>query len=443
MRRTYLSAMAFVAMTGGAIAAQDWPHWRGPSGTGVSPETSLPLRWSANDGIAWKADLGGVGVSSPVVSGTRVFVTSQVGSGEVRQGPRLVQGADAAGAGERALEPERTGGASADGPTFLVEAFDRVNGRRLWQYRAEAVAPMPTVHDKHNMASPSPVTDGTLVYAWFGTGQLFALNMTGQIVWQRHLGREVSPFDIQWGHSSSPTLFENSLLLLCDHDAASYLLAIDKNTGRDLWKADRGRGRQSYSTPFVVSTPTGPEVIVNSNQRVDAYDPRTGAPLWHLGGANQFPIPSPTYSDGVVFLSRGYRSGPYLAVRPGGRGDVSSSHVLWQTPTGAPYISSLVHDAGLIYMASDVGGVTVLDAATGLRIWQQRINGVFSASPVAGDGKVYFVSETGEVTVIKSGRQPEVLARNDIGERLIASPAISHGHLFLRSDKRLFAVGPP
>lgn len=418
-----------------SVLADDWPQWRGPAGNGTTAEKNLPVRWTATEGLAWKADLGGVGVSSPVVAGSRVFVTSQTGSGESRQGPRLVQGSNAADAGERAIA---TG---TGAPVFLVEAFDEASGRRLWQYRVEAVAPMPVVHDKHNMASPSPVTDGTLVYAWFSTGQLVALDMNGRLVWQRHLGKENGAFDIQWGHSSSPTLFENSLLLLCDHAPASYLVAVDKRTGRDLWKADRGKGRQSYSTPFVVSTPAGPEVIVNSNERVDAYNPRTGAPLWHVGGSNQFPIPVPTFADGVIYFSRGYRSGPYMAVRPGGRGDVTGTHVVWQTPTGAPYISSLVHDAGLIYMASDVGGVSVYDAANGQRVWQQRIEGIFSASPVAGDGKIYFASETGEVIVIRSGRQPEILARNDVGERLIASPAIANGRLFLRSDNRVIAVG--
>lgn len=434
MKAAWLLLVVLVGVGGSALSAEDWPHWRGPKGDGTSPELGLPVRWSATQGIAWRADLGGVGVSSPVVVGDRVFVTSQTGAGQSRQGPRLVQGADAAAAGERAIA------VAAGAPVFLVEAFDRASGRRLWQYRLEAVAPMPVVHDKHNMASPSPASDGTLVYAWFSTGQIVALDLTGRLVWQRHLGRENGAFDIQWGHSSSPTIFENSLLLLCDHEPASYLLAVDKRTGRDVWKVDRGRGRQSYSTPFVVTTPTGPELVVNSNQRVDAYDPRTGAFLWHLGGSNQFPIPVPTNAGGLIVLSRGYRSGPYLAVRPGGRGDVSGSHVVWQTPTGAPYISSLVHDAGLIYMASDVGGVTVIDAATGQRVWQQRLNGIFSASPVAGDGKVYFVSETGEVIVIRSGREPAILATNDLGERLIASPAIAGGHLFLRSDSRLTAV---
>jgi hypothetical protein len=436
-------ATALFFLTAGSFAsADDWPQWRGPLGTGVSAERNLPVRWSASENVAWRVDLGGVGVSSPIVLGNRVFVTSQIGSGASRQGPRLAQGASA-GEGERSIGAARAaaGVATAGGPVFLVEAFDASSGKRLWQHRLNAVGPMPTVHDKANMASLSPVTDGRQVYAWFSTGQLVALDLDGRVIWQRHLGREVGPFEVNWGHASSPVVFGDSLILLCDHEPASYLLAVDTATGKDRWKADRGRGRQSYTTPFVVTTPTGPELIVNSNQRVDAYDPRTGTPLWHVGGSNQFPIPSPAYHDGVLYLSRGYRSGPYMAVRPGGRGDVNGSHVVWQAATGAPYISSLVYDNGIVFMASDVGGVTALDARSGQRLWQQRLNGIFSASPVAADGKVYFTSETGDVFVLRSAREPELLARNDLGERLIASPAISGGRLFFRSDDRLISVG--
>jgi outer membrane protein assembly factor BamB len=285
------------------------------------------------------------------------------------------------------------------------------------------------------------VTDGQIVYAWFGTGQIVALDMSGNVVWERHLGREIGPFDINWGHASSPTLFADTLLLLCDHAPASYLLAVDKKTGKERWRADRGKGRMSYTTPFVVETAAGPELIVNSSERVDAYDPRSGAFLWHVGGSNQFPIPAPTFHDGVLYMTRGYRSGPYMAIRPGGRGDISATHVLWEVPTGAPYISSLVYHEGILYMASDVGAVTAIDAATGKRLWQERVEGIFSASPVAADGKIYFVSETGETIVLKAGRQAEIIARNDVGERLIASPAISNGQIFLRSDDRLFAIG--
>ncbi len=184
-----------------------------------------------------------------------MFVTSQIGTGVSRQGPRLAQGAAAAGAGERGERSIAASGSASDKVVFLVEAFDRVTGQRRWQHRMEAVGPLESVHDKHNLASPSPVSDGQLVYAWFGTGQIVALDMSGKVVWQRHLGQEISPFNINWGHSSSPTLHEDALILLCDHAPASYLLAVDKKTGKDKWKADRGKGRQSYTTPFVVQTP--------------------------------------------------------------------------------------------------------------------------------------------------------------------------------------------
>ena len=435
--------LVLVLLAGGSVIAADWPQWRGPNGTGATSETNLPVRWSATENVAWKAPVGGLGVSTPIVSGDRVFVTSQIGSGVRQPGnhPRLVQGGNAAEAGERELGASRQSQAPDGRTVFLVESFHRADGRRLWQYRLEAEGPLPGVHDKHNLASPSPVTDGQLVYAWFGTGQIVALDTNGTLVWQRHLGKEISPFDVIWGHSSSPTLFGDLLILLCDHEPASYLLAVDKRTGKEQWRAARGKGRLSYSTPLVVNAPTGPELIVNSSERVDAYDPRNGALLWYTGGTNRFPIPMPVFHDGVIYMSRGYRSSPYMAIRPGGRGDVSKSHVVWESGTGAPYISSLVYEGGLIYMATDVGAVTVVDAASGQRVSQQRVEGIFSASPVAGDGKIYFVSETGETIVMQSGRTPTVLARNDLGERAIASPAISNGQIFIRTDDHIYCIG--
>jgi outer membrane protein assembly factor BamB len=446
MRTTFTVVFSLTIVLNTALAAVDWPTWRGPHGNGISDERNVPVRWSATENVAWTAPLAGLGVSTPIVSGNRVFVTSQLGAGVRRAGnhPRLAQGADAATAGERALGVGRSDAASAPAGnriSFIVEAFDKASGKRVWDYRVDAKGSLAGTHDKHNLASPSPVTDGQIVYAWFGTGQLVALDMNGKVVWERHLGQEISPFEINWGHASSPTLFDDMLILLCDHAPASYLLAVDKKTGKDRWKVDRGAGRASYSTPFVVQAPTGPELIVNSSERVDAYDPRTGAFLWHVGGSNQFPIPVPTHHDGIVYMSRGYRSGPYMAIKPGGRGDISASHVVWQVNTGAPYISSLVYDGGLLYMANDVGAITIVDAGTGAKVWQERVGGLFSASPVAADGKIYFVSETGETIVMKSGREPQILARNDVGERLIASPAIADGRIFLRSDDRLFCIG--
>jgi outer membrane protein assembly factor BamB len=445
MPRILLVTVAAVAAAGTLTIAQrpDWPHWRGPLATGVWHGTGVPAEWSATENVVWRAPLGGLGVSTPIVVGDRAIVTSQMGAGDRRSGshPRLVQGGDAAAAGERALGADAKAPASGD-VVFLVEAFNRADGTRVWQFRLPAEGPLTPVHDKHNLATSSPVSDGERVYAWFGTGQIVALTMEGKPVWQRHLGRDLGPFDIQWGHGSSPTVQDGVLYLLCDQPSASALLAVDARTGKQVWRADRGTGRNSYSTPLVVSLPGGrAEVIVNSSERIDAYDARTGAHLWFTGEANRFPIPMPVVHDGVIYTTRGYRSGPFSAIRPGGRGDVTGSHVLWHVPTGAPYVASIVYANGLLFMANDAGVITAIDAATGDRVWQERTGGVFSASPVAADGKVYFVSESGETIVVRAGRTPEILARNDIGERMVASLAIAGGRIFIRTDRHLIAVG--
>ena len=436
------SGLGAVLLTA-SLHAADWPHWRGPGANGVAPDASLALKWSATDNVAWKTSLAGAGVSTPIVSGDRVYVTSQIGVGVRREGnhPRLVQGSDAAAQGERALGAEPGGDPGQATKTFfIVEAFNRADGTRVWERRIEAVGTLTPVHDKHNLATPSPVSDGALVFAWFGTGQVVALDRTGAIVWQRHLAQENGAFDIQWGHGSSPVLYRDSLILLCDQPARSYLVAVDKTTGKDRWKVDRGQGRASYSTPLVVEGTFGAELIVNSTERVDAYDPRTGAFLWHVGETSRFAVPSPVHHNGVIYASRGYRSGPYMAIKAGGRGD-ATSQLLWSVPTGAPYVSSLLHYDGIVYMANDVGVLTAVDAATGTRVWQERVDGVFSASPVAGAGHVYFVSENGDTVVVKAGRTPQIVARNAIGERAVASPAISDGRIFLRTDRHVFAIG--
>ena len=423
---------------GASLSADNWPHWRGHANAGTSNEAGLPQRWNDRENIAWKAQLGGLGVSSPIVWGDRVFVTSQTGAGASRVGPRLGQGSDANPA-ERSLSGA---GSSTDRTLrFLVEAFDRVSGRRLWTHTMTAEGELPSVHDKHNLASASPATDGERVYAVFGSGQVIALGIDGKPVWTRHLGKDFGAFSINWGNGSSPIVHGNALVLVCYHGGTSYLLALDSRTGKQLWKTDRPSGVISYSTPLVVPTPAGDELVVNSSVGVEAYELSTGKPLWHYNEPNQYPIPVAMHHEGVIYLSRGYRSGPYAALRPGGRGDISKTHVMWHVPTGAPYISSLVHYQGLIYMAGDVGVITCVDARTGERVWRERLGGVYTASPVAADGKIYLMSESGETLVLKAGRTPEVIARNSISGRVLASPAIAGGRLFVRTDGQLVAIG--
>ena len=415
-------------------AADNWPHWRGPAAAGTTAERGLPERWSDSENLAWKARLGGLGVSSPVVWNGRVLVTSQAGAGVRRTGPRL---------GARDEQP--LGGSGSDrrdrSVRFLIEALAAADGRRLWAHGVEADGPLPSVHDKHNLASSSPVTDGERVYAVFGTGQIVAVDLEGSPVWTRNLAREFGAWDINWGHGSSPIVHRGALILAAYHPSSAYLIAMNGRTGETIWKTGRPRGVTSYSTPLVVPTPSGDELVVNSSTGVEAYDPATGRELWQFNERNQFPIPVAVHHAGVIYLSRGYRSGPYLAIRPGGRGDVTRTHLLWRMPTGAPYISSLVVYDGLIYMAGDIGVVTCVDAKNGERVWRERLGGVYTASPVAGDGKIYLPSETGETLVIRAGRKPEVVARNTIAGRVLASPAISAGRLYIRTDDHVFAVG--
>ena len=429
---------------GGELTGEDWPQWRGPSGNGVSSETGLPAHWSLDSNIVWKVELDGLGGSSPIVMGDRVFVTSQIGTAAVREGsqPQLARDDPSLVVKEHPMGGRRSEPRADTGQVFLVtEAFNRSDGNRLWEYRVPATGPFPELHEKHNLATPTPVTDGEHLYAWFGNGLIVCLDMKGNLVWSRHIGQEYSPFQVQWGHSSSPVLYRDLIILLCDHGMASYLLALDRKTGKEQWKRDRGTGRISYSTPLVVPGPAGDELIVNSSERIDAYNPVNCELLWHVGSPRQSPIPSPVFHDGVIYMSRGYRNSDFLAIRPGGHGEVTESHTLWRTPTGASYVPSILYYDGLLYMTSDAGILTCAEASTGEQVWRQRLRGVFFASPAAADGKVYLVSETGETIVVRAGREPDILARNDLGERLIASPAISRGHIFLRSDENLFCIG--
>ena len=442
MTRLVALLLVGLAVAGARLDAEDWPHWRGPDGRRISSEHGLPTHWSRDSGVAWRTPLRGLGVSSPIVSGELVFLTSQLGRSPLRSGahPALVRGGP---------EPERErplGGRRVDTRgsdiVFLISAFNRADGSMAWEYEIAAEGDLPDAHQKHNMASPSAVADGERVYAWFATGQLVALDMHGQVAWARHLARDYGPFEIVWGHSSSPTIYDDLLILQCDHEPNSYLLALDRRTGEERWKVDRGAGLRSFSTPVVVSGPNGDELIVNASERIDAYAPATGEWLWRAGGPNQFPVPSATYDDdGTLYTSRGHRAGPYMAIRLGGRGDVAETHVAWRVDTGAPYISSILYYDGLIYMGNGNGIVTAVDAETGHRVWQDRLGGIYSASPMAGDGKVYFFSETGETLVLEAGNELTVLARNDLGQRIVSSPAVSDGRIFIRSDEWLIAVG--
>ena len=440
-RRLTLALTLLLGMLAGGVAAEDWPQWRGPDGRRISTEQGLPTSWSRDDGVAWRTPPRGLGVSSPIVVGDQVFLTSQVGRGPLRPGghPTLTRGPGASP--DRPLGGERVDG-RGDDVVFLVSAFNASDGRLVWEHELVADGDQPQGHLKHNMASPSAVSDGERVYAWFATGQLIALTTAGEPVWQRQLARDYGPYEIVWGHSSSPVLYDDLLILQSDHETGAYILALDAATGEERWRADRGDGLRSFSTPLLVEGPAGDELVVNSYAGLDGYAPATGEWLWHADGHNEYPVASATHDDnGSIYTGRGHRAGPYLALELGGRGVVDETHVRWKVETGAPYISSILYYDGLVYMANGGGIVTAVDAETGERVWQDRVGGVYSASPLAGDGKIYLFSETGETVVLEAGRELNVLRRNDLGEPVVSSPAVSDGRIFIRTDEALIAVG--
>ena len=435
--RTALGAILAVS----TIWAANWPQWRGPQGTGVSNEMGLPVEWSRDQNIAWRAPLSGLGVSAPVVWGDRVFLTYQVGASALRGGnhPSFIQGGDAAAAGELPLGGARPSGVD-ERILLVVAAFRAADGKLLWEHKVAAEGELPEVHEKRNLATPSPVTDGERVYAWFSNGQLIVLDVAGKAVWSRHLGKDYKPFDLAWGHSSSPVLYKDKLLLLSYQASSASLLALDRRSGKEIWKNQQEKPAQSYSTPLIIESPNGSEAIVNSSERIEAFDPESGKSLWQYNLPHRFAVPMPVFHDGMIYLNRGYRSSPFLAIRPGGRGDITNSHVAWKVGAGAPYVSSLIHSGGLLFYVTEQGIVNCIDAKTGERVWQDRVGGVYSASPIAADGKIYLFSETGEGIVLKPGRTPQVLARNKLEGRIIASPAVSDGRIFVRTDRELIAI---
>ena len=430
-RTAIVTTLALLLVTAEPAVAQHWPQWRGPDGLGVSADTDIATRWGPDENIAWRVPLEGLGTSTPVIWGDRIFLTSQLGTGPVDE-----RGAQFAGTRRAAAR------GPIDGVTLLVQAFRREDGRLDWEHRLTADGHLPAVHRNHNFATPSVVTDGDRLFAWFGTGQLVALDLEGHELWSRHIGEDYAPFDVLWGHGSSPQLYEDLVILQCDHPAAAYLLALDTATGDQRWMVDRGPLLRAYSTPLVVATDDGDQLIVNSSRWIDAYDPRTGRARWQAGSTVELATGMAVYDDGVIYSTRGYSSGPYLSVETGGRGDVSETHVRWRQPTRAPYVSSMLLYRGLLYMATENGILTISDPDTGEGVARTRLNGVYTASPVAANGHVYLLNEGGETVVLDAGPDARVVSRNALDERALASPAIAHGRLYIRTDQHLFAIGP-
>ena len=388
-------------------AARYWPRWRGPSGQGLVTGSGYPDRWSATENVLWKTSIPGDGNSSPIVWRDRILITT----------------------------------AYEGGRRLSVLAFRRADGVRLWETFAPEGRRDGGTHFKNGHASATPATDGERVYVSFGTRGLLALDLNGKIVWQQDLGQ----MDAYHGTAGSPLLYKDRLILYQDQYSGSFIAAFETRTGKQLWRTSRDAS-VGWGTPIAVRVGDHDEIIVNSQSRVTAYDPATGRELWRCGGTTYEVIPTPVVGYGMIFCSSG-RAGPTLAIRPGGRGDVTRSHLAWSSPRGSPFVPSPILYGESLYMVNDMASiVTSLDARTGKLMWQGRLGVAqregFSASPVAVDGKVFFTNDDGDTFVLCAGPTFEILHVNRLGEQILASPALVEGRWYFRTGSRLVAIGP-
>jgi outer membrane protein assembly factor BamB len=388
-----------------ASAQGDWPQFRGPGGQGHSDERGLPLEWNEHKNVAWKTPIPGLGWSSPVVAGGKVWITTAV---EQRGWSLRLLAYDVA-TGKEAVN---------------VEVFKVPYDRRA-------------INPKNSWASPTPILDGNRVYVHFGADGTAAVSTSGEIIWKTRF-----EYQSQHGAGGSPILHGDLLILNCDGSDVAYVVAVDKNTGKQKWKTNRGfPADQAYTTPLMIRAGDRDQLISVGAFRARAYDPLTGKEIWRVRYDNGFSnVPRPVFAHGLVFIATGFQQPELLAVRPDGTGDVTKTHVAWSLKRGAPLTPSPIVVGDELYVVNDGGIATCIDARSGVSVWQQRLGGTYSASPVFADGRIYFLAEQGATTVIVPGKEFRKLAINVLDGGLLASMAISSGSLFLRTDSHLYKV---
>ncbi len=392
-----------------AARGENWPGWRGPRGDGSSLEQNIPTDWDGASGrnVAWKVTIPGRGYASPIAWEDRLFLVTCLEDSEDR----------------------------------LLLALDRRSGRTLWQ-RTVLKSPLEKEHKLNSRASSTPATDGRQLYVSFLDGeQMFvaAYDLNGKKLWEVRPGQ----FFSKHGYCSSPVLFENLVLVNGDHDGESYLLALDRETGRTVWKTPRENKTRSYCTPIVRQIDGRTQMILSGSLCVASYDPRTGQRHWIIDGPTEQYVASLVYNGRLLFMTAGFPEKHVMAIRPDGRGNVTNTHVVWHETKGCAYVPSPIAspDGRYFLVVSDEGIASCFEADSGQRHWMERLGRRFSASAISADGLVHFLSDDGETTILRPGTTFDVVATNELGEKAFASPAVSGGNLFLRGEQHLFCIG--
>jgi outer membrane protein assembly factor BamB len=393
----------------GFVGAEDWPGWRGPRGDGTSCEKNLPLHWNDQENICWKAAIPGIGHSSPIVTGDRVFLTSCLVNKHER----------------------------------LLLCLDRASGKLLWQ-RNVLTAPLERKHKLNSWASSTPATDGRHVWVTFlQYPDLVSAcyDFDGNLVWRKSPGKFYSVH----GFCSSPVLYKDLVIINGDQDAQAYIVALDKSTGVERWRADRPNRTRSYCAPLILDAAGKKQLVLSGSKCVTSYDPDTGKLHWIIDGPTEQYVASLVYGQGLLFLTTGFPEYHNMAIRPDGVGNVTETHVLWhekKVPARkASYVPSPIAFDKYFYVISDQGWLSCFEAQSGRRRWMKQLGRHHSASPMLADGRIYLTDDDGITYILKAGPDFEVIARNSLNDECYSSPAISHGHLFIRTNHYLYCIG--
>ena len=448
MRQTYRIVLTFIggitlvvaglSSFASNAAAGNWPQWRGPDGSGVSNEKNLPTEWSPTKNIKWKTPIEGRSHSSPIVWGNRIFLTTAI-EGAVVPGAKAVK--HVSEGDKEFLHPDSVGADHKH--TFKVLCIDRDSGNILWQTTAWEGTPYDNRHRKSSYAASTPTTDGKLVYAFFGTEGLYAYDFKGNLAWKAQLGNLGT---VGMGTGTSPILFENLVIVQCDEEngEASFIVALDKKTGKEVWKTPR-KVQVSWSTPILVKTATRAELITSGTEFLISYDPATGKELWRHKGVESNAIPSPVANSEMAYLVAGSPAKIAYAIKLGQNGDLTGTpNVRWKYEKGTAYVPSPILYGDYLYLTTDRGILTCIDAKTGEVKYEGGripIPATFTASLVAFENKILMTSEDGDTFIVKAGPKHEILGTNSVGEPVYASPAIADGRIFIRGEKNLYCIG--
>jgi outer membrane protein assembly factor BamB len=387
-----------------SASAENWPMWRGPRGDGTSVEKDVPTQWSDTQNIAWKTAIPGKGHASPIVWNDRVFVVT----------------------------------ADKEKKQRLLLCLDQSNGKVLWQ-QVVLEAPLERINSLNSHASSTPATDGARVYVSFlDVDKMFiaAYDFEGHQVWAVHPGT----FSSMHGYCSSPVLWKDKLIVNGDHDGSGYLVALDRATGKTVWKTPRPNNTRSYCTPLIAPMSGRNQAVLSGSKCVAGYDPDSGKQLWIIDGPTEQFVASLVYNGELLFMTCGFPQFFMQAIRPDGTGNVTKTHVVWQKDKDCSYVPSPIAVGPYFLVVSDTGIATCLDAASGRSLWRERLGPHYRASLVTANGLAYFLSDKGVMTIVRPGPKPEIVARNELGEETYASPALSEGQIFLRGVQHLYCI---